>query len=98
MRHVPRESMASMPDMLFLLRRLSGALAEVAGRLEPLGRETTSRTRPRARMAFLGDQNAIAAGRLGKEPRRDQTRTVFSRRGKRVDVVERASRQMELTL
>ena len=98
MRNVPRDSMASMPDMLFLMRRLSGRLAAIAGRLERVEPQAPSCTRTRARGTMQADRDAIIAGVFGKAPRRDQVRMVTTRAGRSVRVVERSSRQMELNL
>ena len=82
--NVPRESTASMPDMLFHNRRVAKQIAEAAQRLEqnwePKG--STKRT------------SAVLP------PARDQHREITAVKGRRVRVVERGRcrRTLELSL
>lgn len=95
MADVPRASTASIPDMLFYFRRLRGRLTGIADRLEivePKQAETRQRLHRPA-----PDPLAIAAA-VFKPISREQTRIVRSRSGRTVRVVERSSRQMELSL
>ncbi|WP_158810430.1 hypothetical protein [Beijerinckia sp. L45] len=94
MRNVPRASMASMPDMLFLLRRLSGKLDAIAARLQPAVPANTD-----ARIKGFAQANRAAGvvGVFGKRLPRNRTRTVTSCNGDRINVVERQSKQMELS-
>lgn len=103
MRDVPRDALESFPDLLHLLRRLSGRLAVIAGHLEPV--EVRSKQAPRTRLVArpAADHAAIVAGVFGNPPRkprsrRETKRTVTSREGKTVHVVERLSAQIEMSL
>lgn len=102
MRDVPREALESFPDMLHLLRRLSGRLNAIAGRLA-IQEELKPMEMPRTRLAGAPatDRAAVAAGIFGHarpRPSRETKRMVANRKGKLVRVVERPSRQMELSL
>ena len=100
MRDVPREHIASMPDVYHFLRRVTGKLSAIAGRLEVTGGKSDKPRRERPSSRNTVDPRIIAAGVFKTFPLRDQARAVTSAKGRRVRVVERGrcSKQMELGL
>ena len=98
MRNVPRESVASMADMFHLLRRLGGKLAAIADRLEVVEQPERRPVRQQLGQRPAVDARAVAEGVFGKRPTRHQIRSIMTRSGRAVRVVERQAGQMELGL
>ncbi len=101
MRDVPREALATTMDLLHHNRRLAGRLLAVLGRLEVVEAVKVART-PRTRLLDhpRPDARAVAEA-VFKRPamvRREKLRTIPGRKGRRVEVVERVSRQLALPL
>lgn len=98
MADVPRDAVASMPDVFHFLRRLRGRLVVVVDRLELAepGRGRTPRQRAPTRSPV--EARAVADGVFGKAKpvRREKRRTIGAWKGRAVAVVERSSRQMDL--
>ncbi len=100
LRNIPRDSLSSIPDVIHHSHRVAGRIVAVADRLEMVEpvRATPARQRLMPRPAV--GARAVAEGVFGKTKpgRRETRRTITSRKGGRIDVYERASRQMELGL
>ena len=100
MRNVPRERLGSFADLIHHLHRCAGRLEAVLGRLETVEARQTARA-PRTRLLDRPrpDARAVAEAVFGKGPRwRERTRVIAGRKSRRVTVVERVSRQMELEI
>ena len=100
MRDVPREHVASMADVFHFLRRVTGRLSAIAGRLEVIEERSAATRRERLPSRAAVDPRAIAAGVFRSGPKRQQVRAIADAKGRRVRVLERGrcAGQMELGL
>ena len=100
LRDVPREHLASKEDLINYLHRCAGRIPPLLERLEVVAAASVQAPRVRLGRGLVVDHATVVAGVFGppKRPARERTRTVVSRRGQRVRVVERAAGQLELRL
>ncbi len=91
LRDVPREQLASIPDLINHLQRCAGRIPPIMARLEVVAPPPASALRTRLSPRLATDHAAIVEGVFGKPKRsaRDQARFVTVAKGRRVRVIER---------
>ncbi len=93
MRDVPREHIESMPDVYHFLRRVTGRLVAIRGRLEVVDQPSIPQRRERLPVRPAADPRTVADASFKPAalpaPVREQCREITAARGRRVRVVER---------